>query len=341
MTARVVVVPVVLLAGCRGAPGPINDHTEEARLKYPDLAALYAGDQGIYRGCGPNSGVCHNGNELPDLHTVGSVLDNLDRPCNQKRTFAEAVDDLCEPPGDRLAIAGRTIELAWAVPDDAAASGDSSPGAAVVRRWRLGLRDALDAVDPADPLTILRDGRELWHLGRYATATLDPDDARVLLLEALPAGGSDPALVLAAALADAGVPSQPEAIRVGDPNRNGVFGAALGGRVIKPGDPRASYLLHRLTDPLAGPLMPRANCCAWSLAAVRAMWCWVDGLEPDSRNAMALIDYDGCSPSPAVALRYPELGPTCETSGLCPVGVDLGDGRQFIRAWIEAGAPSE
>ena len=311
-----------VLAGCHSGPGPIDDYTGEARRKYPDLPALYAGNQGIYRGCGPNNGVCHNASELPDLHTMGSVLDNLDRPCNQKRETAAAVDDLCEPPGDRLAIAGRTIELAWAVPSDAAA---------VVRRWRLGLREAPASVGVAEPLAILRDDLELWHLGRYATVARDPDDAKVLVLEALPvaAGGDDPARLLAAALASAGVPSQPEAIRVGDPNRNGVFGAERGGRLIKPGDPGASYLLHRLTDPAAGPLMPRANCCAWSLAAVRAMWCWVGGLQPDGRNAMAPIDYDGCSRSPVVALVYPEPGPSCETAGHCPVGVELDDDARF------------
>ena len=311
-----------LAAGCSSTPGPLDEHTGEARQKYPTLEALYAGDQGIYRGCGPNGGVCHNSNELPDLHTVGSVLENLDRPCNQKRTAAAAVDDLCEPPGDKLAVAGHTIELAWVVADDEAP---------LPRRWRVGLRDAPGAVDPDEPLTVLRNGLPLWHLDRYATVARDPDAAKVLVLEARPvlATGDDPAKVLASALANAGVPSEPEAIRVGDPNRNGVFGAARGGRLIKPGDPAASYLLHRLTDPAAGPLMPRANCCGWSLAAVRAMWCWIDGLRRDGRNAMAPIDYDGCRPSPSVALAYPEPGPGCETAGRCPAAVELADDARF------------
>jgi hypothetical protein len=308
---------LVVLAGCKYTPSPLDEYTDEARRTYPDLAALYAGSQGLYRGCGPNSGVCHNANELPNLSTVGSVLDNLDRPCNQKRTSAEAVDDLCEPVGDKLAIAGRTIELAWAVPDPDAVD---TP----VRRWRLGLRDAPDAVDEAEPLAILRDGQELWHLGRYATAARDPGNHKVLVLDARPVGadGGDPAVVLATALASAGVPAEPEAIRVGDPNRNGVFGAGRGGGLIKPGDPNASYLLHRLTDPAAGPLMPRANCCAWSLPAVRALWCWVDGLAHDGHNAMAPIHYDGCSQSPNVELLYPEPGPGCETAGRCPIEVE-------------------
>src|SRR6185295_19331710 len=73
----------------------------------------------------------------------------------------------------------------------------------------------------------------------------------------------------------------------------------------------------------------RANCCAWSLAAVRALWCWVDGLDGGGRNAMARIDYDGCRSSPDVRLLYPEPGPACETAGRCPVRVELDDNARF------------
>lgn len=313
---------LVLVIGCESAPTELDLHTPEARAQYPTLTALYSGDQGIYRGCGPNNGVCHSANESPDLDSVGSILDNLDRPCNQKRETAAAVDDLCERAGDRLQIAGDAIEIAWVVPVPAEDG--------TVRRWRLALRDAPSTEGAGEELAILRGEQELWHLARYATPSFDRGDRKVLLLEALPAtADGDPAATLALALASAGIPSLPEAVRVGDPNRNGTFGAALGGRLIKPGDPKRSYLLHRLTDPAAGPLMPRANCCGWSLAAVRALWCWVDGLREDGRNAMAPIDYDACSSSPDVHLLYPELGPGCQTAGSCPVRVDLDDAARF------------
>ena len=313
-------VVVVALAACHGKPpGLIDQHTNEARAQFPTLEALYASDQGVYRGCGPNGGVCHNANEFPNLHTVGSILDNIGQPCNQKRTSADSVDDLCEPPGDRLAVAGQEIELAWVIPD-----------ADDTRRWHVELRDAPSLAGPG-AMTIMRGTEEMWHLDRYATFAADPSDARGLIVEALPVNtdGSDPAMVLTTALATAGVPADPESVRVGDPNRNGVFGAELGGRLIAPGDPAASYLLHRLTDPSSGPLMPRANCCSWSLAAVRAMWCWIGGLSVDGSNAMDPIDYDHCSPSPDVDLVYPELGPTCETSGGCPVSVAVDDAARF------------
>ncbi len=120
-------------------------------------------------------------------------------------------------------------------------------------------------------------------------------------------------------LAHAGLVADPMSIQLGDPNENGVFGADLGGRLIVPGDPAKSYLLTRLVDPAAGPLMPRANCCAWSKPALRALFCWVAGLRSDGSNALAPIDYEHCAVDPGAAVDYPELGPTCETSGMCPV----------------------
>jgi gamma-glutamyltranspeptidase len=118
--------------------------------------------------------------------------------------------------------------------------------------------------------------------------------------------------------------ADPAAIQLADPNRNGVLGHTLGGRIIKPGDPAQSYLLRRLADPQAGPLMPLANCCFWTRPALRALYCWVSGLRADGSNAMDPIDYDACPATPPEplamdALDYPEPGPGCETAGLCPV----------------------
>ena len=115
------------------------------------------------------------------------------------------------------------------------------------------------------------------------------------------------------------MPNDPMSIQLGDANRNGIYGSELDGRIIRPGDPARSYLMHRLTDPAAGPLMPRANCCFWTRAALRALECWIRGLDADGGNALAPIDYDRCGPGTTVELLYPEPGPACETSGLCPV----------------------
>jgi hypothetical protein len=47
--------------------------------------------------------------------------------------------------------------------------------------------------------------------------------------------------------------------------------------------------------------------------------CWIQGLDPNGENALAPIDYDHCGPPPSIELLYPEPGPECEASGLCPV----------------------
>ena len=81
--------------------------------------------------------------------------------------------------------------------------------------------------------------------------------------------------------------------------------------------------------------MPRANCCFWSKAALRALWCWVEGLDEDGGDALEPIDYDRCGPGPDVALLYPEPGPACETSGLCPVEIDETGGTGFSALYAD------
>jgi hypothetical protein len=108
-------------------------------------------------------------------------------------------------------------------------------------------------------------------------------------------------------------------LRGGDTNHNGVFGAQLQGALVVPGDPEASYLIRRLIDPAAGPVMPRANCCGWTKEALRATYCWIAGLTRDGGNALDPIDYDRCPPGPEEAIAYPTPGPRCATAGMCPV----------------------
>lgn len=319
---------VLLLAAATAAcddprPPVIDDADAEARARYPDLQAVYAGDQGLYRGCGPNGGVCHNGNEFPNLDSLGSIVANIDVPCNQKRDRGDDVDDLCERPGDRVQFGEEKIELAYFEPHPAAP----------LAVWRMVLRDK--------PAQVLPQG-EMMQVWRAVPGTtmevpflplalatigylVDPDDpTERSILIGLP---QDPALAqfVANFLTESSV-HRPDRIHGGDVNKNGTFGAELGGRLIRPGDPERSYLLRRLTDPTKGPLMPRANCCSWTRTSLRALWCWVDGLAPDGANAEAPIDYDGCRPSPPIELLYPDPGPACEAQGLCPVQFGGGTG---------------
>jgi hypothetical protein len=300
---------LLFLAACNASP-PLADETSEAARLYPDLFTLYAAEHGVYRGCGPSNGVCHNSNEYPNLSSFGSILENIDRGCNLKREDPSAIHDLCERSGDRLVSGDQSSEIAWIELADAA-----------TRRWRVHLREPIAM---AGEVEVARDGYTLYYLGDYeVTAESDPDDASgkaVLFTVPAPvASVEEDELDFGMLIARSGVLGEPWAIQVGDPNKNGTFGAELGGRIIAPGDPARSYLISRLTDPHAGPLMPRANCCQWTKAALRALYCWIDGLTPDGSNAMAPIDYASCGPGPSVELLYPEPGPACETSGLCPV----------------------
>lgn len=312
---------------------PIADSTADAARLYPDLFALYASEHGVYRGCGPSNGVCHNANEYPNLSSYGSILENVDRGCNLKRDDPTMIHDLCEREGDRLQSGDRSSEIAWIELADAEA-----------RRWRVHLREPIAM---AGNVEVTRNGETLYWISDYAvTAEPDPADTSgraVLFTVPAPVMSEedDDVFDFGALIARSGVLGDPWAIQVGDPNRNGIFGAELGGRIIAPGDPARSYLIARLTDPDAGPLMPRANCCHWTKAALRALYCWVDGLAPDGSNAMGPIDYARCSAGPPVELLYPEPGPGCETAGLCPVeAVIAGDEPTFHNVYARVLVPS-
>jgi hypothetical protein len=324
MRALLLIVFFVGLAACGEDKAPYVEPPDlEARAEFPDVQRLYDGDHGIYRGCGPNGNVCHNGNEFPNLDSIGSIVDGIGRDCNQKRDKADALHDMCERVGDILefklpdgpdadtALDLEYIEVAYIVPVE----GSGSPPT----QFKMTMRRApTDFAVTYQSMPATRGGEFTANVGDLsANRVIDPDDASgktiILTMYASSFGQQ-----VAGRLLKAGIPGVTETVFVGDPNRNGTFGAELGGKLIKPGDPQRSYLLRRLTDPTAGPLMPRANCCFWTKPALRALWCWVAGLEPDGGNAMAKIDYDNCPPSPAVELGYPDPTEGCETAGMCP-----------------------
>jgi hypothetical protein len=326
--AAVVLVAALGVAACGEQAEPEIDPIDQAaREQFPDLDALYGGDAGIYRGCGPNGGVCHNSNEFPNLDSIGSILENIDVPCNQKRDAAEDFHDMCERPGDRITISGQKIEIAALVPHP-----DFPHDPPLI--WNMTLRERPTTIMPTgEPLSVVR---ALPMMGMMIDIEIAPLGAIPYLLDETgdPSGRTlvfglpddEAGAFVSSIFSESGLPSRPDRIYLGDPNANGVMGADLGGRLIKPGDPERSYLLRRLTDPSFGPLMPRANCCYWTKPALRALWCWVDGLAADGSNALAPIDYDTCRPSSTIELLYPEPGPACETSGMCPVMAGAGTG---------------
>src|SRR5262249_37653453 len=149
--------------------------------------------------------------------------------------------------------AGDGVEIAYVINDDEAARGDDS------RSWTIVLREAPGDVS-ARPLRVVRAGDSGIELARAGDVTASLSAMKVSLKLPEKAAGAAAGKIPAGA----GVPGDPQAIQLGDANRNGVFGASLGGRLIKPGDPEKSYLFKRLYDAEAGPLMPLANCCSWT-----------------------------------------------------------------------------
>jgi hypothetical protein len=65
--------------------------------------------------------------------------------------------------------------------------------------------------------------------------------------------------------------------------------------------------------------MPLANCCSWTKDSLRALWCWIAGLEAGGDNLFEPIDYASCPEGPDEDVLYPEPGPFCEAQGICPV----------------------
>jgi hypothetical protein len=109
-------------------------------------------------------------------------------------------------------------------------------------------------------------------------------------------------------------PGNEDQVILGDPNGDGIFGATLGGALVKPGQPMASYLFLRLLSPIkigpgqtltnvaASPTneaqMPIANLQYWDLDnSMVALWCWISGLNADGTNAVEPIDYAHCDVS--------------------------------------------
>lgn len=313
---------LLALGACSSSPAPAPvPFDDSAAALYPTLSALYEGPQGIYAGCGPNNGVCHNSKQFPDLSSLGSVVDHVGDPCNQLVDQPSKMHDLCERRGDFAVVGDTRAEIARIEHVERV---DGAVGA------QLSYRVVLAAPYQGPGETELRFERDEAGGARVVgelydvTIATDAADANTLVVTLPPEspelGDEDPVIYMRQALDGAGVPADPTAVAVGDPNGNGVFGAALGGKLIDPGHPERSFLLRRLTDPATGPLMPLANCCGWRKEAVRALWCWTAGLEADGGNALEPIDYDACPPGPAIDhLVYPELGEACEGSGACPV----------------------
>jgi hypothetical protein len=290
-----------------GSPGPdAGGSLDTASAKFPDLRALWG--QSLSRTCGPNNGVCHDNKQYPDLQTATGLLGSVNQRCNQLRDDPATIDNLCEPGGDMLQIGSFQARIGFITP---------KPDALMPTSIEITLADPIPAGATTDAVAVLRQRAMLPAVTLdvpAAAITLAPG-TRVLTLDLVELGMAD-GLTAGQSLADFFLPAKRVAgaadqIELGDPNGDGLFGATLGGALIKPGKPLLSYLFLRISAPLVtGPdhretsvvasstveqQMPIANYQYWDATnANLALWCWISTMKDDGSNADGPIDYAHC-----------------------------------------------
>jgi hypothetical protein len=255
---------------------------ETAAQKYPTYRELH--EAVVLPTCGPRGGVCHNSKQFPDLHTPDSMLAVVGARCNQLLDDPLAIQDLCEPPGDELLVtagidSGFRSRVAFADPDG------QSPPAMVT----LTLADPVPHDQTGTAFAILR--------ARAGADAVELDVGPVLAAQA----GSTRVTVgplstlsqaLRAFLASPYTPGLQSQLQGGDPNRNGIFGADLGGALIEPGAPDKSFLVQRILG-IVPPRMPLAN-GELTDEQLYAFQCWIAQMDAGGARADGPIDYGRC-----------------------------------------------
>jgi hypothetical protein len=262
---------------------PADAFVEQARQDFPTYLDLH--EKVVTRTCSPNGGVCHNEKEYPDLHTPQTMLSMLDSPCNLAETEPLNLFDGCEPVGDELTFTTGSnttysSEIGWIE------FGTDAMG--VVSNAVVYLRDPI-------PNAMLVPGqfesislRRATDDGMLTVGAIDNEISYAPGMVALQVNDY-------AALPAAVQTLLESEVRVGDPNRNGVFGYTEDPyRLLLPGDPWKSYLLQRLQGNVPGSPMPLAN-QPLSSPEIIAMACWIEGATTDeAASPYASIDYDNC-----------------------------------------------
>ena len=251
-----------------------------AARDYPTYRALH--DAVVERTCGPRSGVCHNSKQYPDLHTPENMLAVVGRRCNELTADPTQIQDLCEVQGDWLVIRSGP-DAGWRSRIGYVIDGTKQTPATLT----LTLHDApphdLVGVD-ADVVRELSSGPEHLHLAAAVGAKAGVAQVNVSVAS-LP-------MPTRAFFVTPYTPGLNAQVFLGDPNRNGVFGADLGGAVIRPGAPSKSFLVLRILGKVQ-PQMPLAN-NDLSPAQIYALQCWIAQMAADGSNADGPIDYTKC-----------------------------------------------
>jgi hypothetical protein len=281
---------VALAAGCGGesdgggdddvggpdAGGATEPAAEvaEAMAQFPTVFEVQ--DALLTGTCSPNPGVCHQSEQYPELHTLGSLLDAIDAPCNVDHPVPVDGWDECERRPDLVRAGEFESDIAWLE--------NNGPGS-----WTIAVRDAMPAELEGTFQLVTADDVVMFEApdGWTVTATRAEERALSLVIDA------DEAIDLA--VADSAI----AAVIGGDLNRNGTFGADETGSapaaIIKPGDLDNSYLWRRLMGDVPGSRMPLANGPVTPVEFV-ALGCWIETVATGAdTDPYAPIDYRRCS----------------------------------------------
>ncbi len=308
-------------AGSTGEPStpegpPVDEYLEEARAEFPTYLDLH--EKVVTRTCSPNGGVCHNHKEYPDLRTPETMLSQLDVPCNLAETEPLNLFNGCESAGDTLRFTSGN-NLAYTSTVGYVVLGADAMG--VITNAVLYLQDPIPAAMaiPGAFESIVFERQTAS--GMLTVGQIDAVASYAPGMSAIQINGYD-------ALPEATKTLLEAELRLGDPNRDGVFGHDEDPfRLLVPGDPWKSYLLQRVQGNVPGSPMPLAN-QPLSSAEILALACWIEGAaEPGGDTPYAAIDYDNCEYAAAFGETpsgsgstfsghvMPLLGQRCATAG--------------------------
>jgi hypothetical protein len=270
------------LGPARTDAGPSGD-LANAALDYPTFQALQT--KVLMQTCAPVSGLCHNSKEYPDMHTPENTLATINERCNALVSDVARIQDMCEREGDLLVIKSG--------PDE---------------DWQTRIGFVIDQTSQSPPTIVLTLHDPVPHDAVRVLASIvrdvDPENPQEIPLgAALSTAAGDGKATLALADLSAGLdafftspytPGLSAQLIAGDPNRNGIFGADLGGALIKPGALDKSFLIQRILGAVP-PQMPLGS-GDLSPEQIDAIECWTYQLAPDGSNADGPIDYARCPP---------------------------------------------
>lgn len=315
-----------------GSANEAEQYIEDARLNFVTYRDIH--EDVISRTCTPNSNVCHNNKEYPDLRTPQGVIDRIGRPCNLNELYTDpaTVFNGCEPRGDTLRFSdggnlGHVVEIGWVDVND-----DGKGGGNVVVHIKEPMPQNM-ASGTFESIVIERlVGEQTQSVGSINAAVSYALGGKAIQINATASFAEHVSLL------------ESEVVP-GDPNRDEVYGASddQAMQEIAPGDPWNSYLLQRLQGNVPGSPMPLAN-EPLTAAEVVAIACWIEGTAaPGGAETESVIDYDQCQyaaeltapPDGAgatMAMVQDILDQSCAFGGChgamnAAAGLDLSDGK--------------